>query len=1684
MKKKSQHFLLGKTATGLIAVLLLAGTVFAWNLLDSAVYAGADTVAVETVEDVAYKVESHTDINAYRQNGNFTAPTYSGEGESEKWLFAGWYTDKECTKSLSESIVAPNAANGTYYAKYVKKEVLSVRCQLKADTASTSDNTILRCVSSVDSLKYQSIGLELVTPDGSVKKMHSQKVGTKINARKDIIGEYTYSPKAIGVESEYFFSATEQISNSDFGKGYLVKPYWITQDGTCVYGVSKYVTVNQGIGKDKNIYIPVQMATAPTENATFTANETTATCVKYDENGGYAHFEVNEVPTASATKYTIKDSSEQEVGTYIYRNVTTSYNGDAASVDTSWYDVYAGEGESKFVIATSADLYGLATIVNGGNNLKGKTVYVVSDIDANDEAKSYVWTRIGTGSAPFSGTFDGCMHSIKRIVMKSAMTGELGQGFFGVVNGGAVLKNFKLISGIYTIAGQCGGSVVGRMQEATLDTIYSNAYVEGTNNYLGGMIGQKNTTGVAVVTNCWFAGTVNMKDNNGTRIGGGLLGGSSYSVELNDCLNTGKVQYSNLSTGALGGLVGQVGGKTEANKITINNCMNTGIITPKTEAKTNFGGIVGDIVDGGMITINCTYATTDSCSAMVDGGDYSETTADVKAYTAKNLTGVNALTQIPNLFKSKAKDGEYDYRWVVVAGSTPVLKSFASETGKATMGVDTSWYNESDTEYVLKDAADLYGFALLSGETNFADETIKLGADIAVNSGNAKEWAETAPDFEWIGINNDSNFAGTFDGQGHTIRGLYVATSDEYRGMFGGTVASAVIRNFSLRNSYFKSTKGRIGSIAGRGIGTFDTIYSDAIIEATGNGVGGFLGQGRAGTVHMNNCWFAGSVTNNFEGEGASNSTNNGTGGLIGNLLSTAQGVVTNCLNTGTITAPSYTKRPRVGGLIGAVQEGTSIISNCVNAGTVSSNGVAGYGALAGRISGAPAFNNCYAIKEKCSILAVNGELSSESQKTSKLIAQADVTGTNAITNMPALFQYEEDGVRKVYWSVTADGAPVLASFEAMAGNSVMGIDISWYDASKNTFVLKDAADLYGLALLSQKETFERKTIELGADITVNEGLASTWASDVPAYQWIKIGPTTSSRFNGTFNGKGHTISGLYLKSNAAYSGLFGLTDTAATIKDFKLVNCYFESSNQALGSIAGHTRGSVFDTIYSDAIVVGGHQYVGGLIGQAGGSDLAYTIKVDNCWFDGSVTNTATDKQGTGGLIGAVTAPKTELIDCFNTGMVSVESYTKKDTTTNEAGEEVETESVSPRVGGMIGSVGKLSGDGASCIIRSSLNTGKVVYSTEATTGYGSVIGRVTGLSDTEVSNNEALIIQDTYATTKSCSTTVTSKDNLSEAAIITVEDTEIIGAGAVTMMPGLFTENGKWTAIENGMPVLISFSGYAKDAGELSPLHRWLRYTSSPEVTLSAPVTLEIGELDAKAVLRQGGYTDGHYFYQAYITEKNESDENQNKVRILKQDLKGGNTPIFSEELPLGHANDITYHENANQLLVCHAKGDKITFINPETLKIIDTTSLGHKINRIAYNAARDCYVVGYAVNQGELGRFGIMDKNFKPISDKFILDKTKDLVGQGASCDDDYIYLLFSEGTTDKRNAIAVYNWSGAFINLIYLDIQSGANIIEPENISVVGDTVYVSVAECWGTSQNPTKKEANVYSFTIN
>ena len=171
-----------------------------------------------------------------------------------------------------------------------------------------------------------------------------------------------------------------------------------------------------------------------------------------------------------------------------------------------------------------------------------------------------------------------------------------------------------------------------------------------------------------------------------------------------------------------------------------------------------------------------------------------------------------------------------------------------------------------------------------------------------------------------------------------------------------------------------------------------------------------------------------------------------------------------------------------------------------------------------------------------------------------------------------------------------------------------------------------------------------RLFIEVPLFYLLEEGKATDWAKgkNIPELEWFPIGGGANKHrpFSGTFDGQGHTVSGVYLKSADYYLGFFGVLnkDSKSTIKNFSLKNSYFESTRtevlgsevDGLGSIAGQGAG-VLDTVYSDAILVSATRNTGGLIGNQRQKDTTLTVR--NCWFNGSVKGT----QWIGGIVGFV---------------------------------------------------------------------------------------------------------------------------------------------------------------------------------------------------------------------------------------------------------------------------------------------------------------------------------------------------------------------------------------------------------------------------------------------------------------
>lgn len=220
-------------------------------------------------------------------------------------------------------------------------------------------------------------------------------------------------------------------------------------------------------------------------------------------------------------------------------------------------------------------------------------------------------------------------------------------------------------------------------------------------------------------------------------------------------------------------------------------------------------------------------------------------------------------------------------------------------TASAAVTATPNWYTNETSDATpgvlyVDDAADLWAFAeQLQGGTNFAGQTIKLTADIEVNEGmdiyggyvtNAQKWPLTT---------YNKKFAGTFDGQGHTISGLYVTGTGEGVGIFGnvGTGTKATVKNVNIVNSYVTSNTAGVGGIFGEVDNeTTTTVYDDSHINATKAtvsgvyakinvvctsttdktdlGTGGIIGGARS-DVEITNTTFEGKVDGGVRGSAA-----------------------------------------------------------------------------------------------------------------------------------------------------------------------------------------------------------------------------------------------------------------------------------------------------------------------------------------------------------------------------------------------------------------------------------------------------------------------------------------------------------------------------------------------------------------------------------------------------------------------------------------------------------------------------------------------------------------------------------------------------------------------------------------------------------------------------------------------
>ena len=221
---------------------------------------------------------------------------------------------------------------------------------------------------------------------------------------------------------------------------------------------------------------------------------------------------------------------------------------------------------------------------------------------------------------------------------------------------------------------------------------------------------------------------------------------------------------------------------------------------------------------------------------------------------------------------------------------------------------------------------------------------------------------------------------------------------------------------------------------------------------------------------------------------------------------------------------------------------------------------------------------------------------------------------------------------------LTLEGC-TIGSWADGGGESGEAEDLGYiYDSNTKTYTVYNANGLMNVAELVNGGKTDIN-ITLTADI------------DLTGKGWTPIGTDYDKSYKGTFDGGGHTITGLTFTTNDEYAGLFGWLNRAGTVKNVVMEGVQI-TSNQiyggSIGGVVGYSWGTIENCSVSGS--VSGTVYVGGVVGvQIGGS-------ITGCSSSATVKGTV----DVGGVAGQTNSSAT-LTACYATGNVTIEIAPKK---------------------------------------------------------------------------------------------------------------------------------------------------------------------------------------------------------------------------------------------------------------------------------------------------------------------------------------------------------------------------------------------------------------------------------------
>lgn len=952
-----------------------------------------------------------------------------------------------------------------------------------------------------------------------------------------------------------------------------------------------------------------------------------------------------------------------------------------------------GAKSDPYLIRTVAQLQAFAASVNGGETYASRYVTLDEDLDLTGES----WTPIGGENGSFCGFFSGDNHVITGLTIgsKAEPSALEDAGLFGMLGRGGAIRNLGVKDASIDTKPADVEPAVGILAACMADSsVVDGCWATGTVNvnasgtsryaYIGGLVG---TNGVqSLVCNSWADVQIAVGTGCTEAGAGGIVGWTANNSAVINCAAFGSIENNcnaQMMYGA-GGIAGYSSGAiyacysdmtlhADAQSYEDGADVSIGGIAGGTSymaagyqcwfneeaGQTYYGGdAVAEPVANGYSGINYLPSENEKCegltaaqfadgtlSAKLAAALTEEALADAQAYfSGKDIDLLNTITM--DTFMSMSENGWNGWQTeggrLLPIGESAIAPADPSDYFAGGEGTQADPYR-------IATAAQLIGFAAATQASKLVTRNLyfQLDADIALTDA-------------WTPIHN---FAGTFDGDGHTVSGVTMGTEaapldQSSVGFFDSLAKGATVKNLKLTDVavYVSSSavaRLYVGGLVGGADAGANTVIDNcsvtgSIVSAASSssvlvgGLAGMLGNDSR-------------VTNSYADTAVSGSSTKyavAAGGLVGSFGSGS--FVGNCAALGDVAVSGNSlqyNRSKAGGLIAS---SPYLTENCYAAGNVTmTNASSEYDAYAGMLigeqSGSAVVDSHYSSK---AVLTVNGESKELTAvgKTpdswysgidyNKITAQDDVTGDAFAAVMNQGISTEGLAAADAYLissgkfsGYTADGLAAMRpavwqswgadNGKVLPGVKAEGIFASGTGTKADPFVIETEAQLRAFAASTigdDATDYAGQYVALDADITLNGA-------------WTPI-----HYFAGSFDGRGHTVSGVRIGTERApleqaSVGFFDVLANGASLANLHLTDV------AVYGKLTGDWD----------------RPFVGGLVG--GSLGMGKNARIDHCSVSGGIVSAEGKQWAYGGGLTASLYLDAYLTNCWTDVTVQVKS-------------------------------------------------------------------------------------------------------------------------------------------------------------------------------------------------------------------------------------------------------------------------------------------------------------------------------------------------------------------------------------------------------------------------------------------